>query len=248
MSYRRISVVLVGCLVLMLTGCGETLYSMTEQEEDAIVYYSAKMVSKYNKCQTNGICNARVKDGELGDYDENDTPSDPTLDDAVEKLAQVVFDAADGNVEGLLENTDEPAVHEGLSLSDTIGVSGIDFVLNGFAVSEEYKASSSYILTKSVGKKYLVLNVTGTNKTSDSIDLDTTGDYSFKLIVNGGATATSLQNTFLPNDLTGFKGSIKKDESHDFVLLFQFPDKDVENITNVDLEVTSGGSTRSTAL
>ena len=37
------------CLCFSLTGCGLTLTQMTDQEEEQVVLYSAKIVSKFNR-------------------------------------------------------------------------------------------------------------------------------------------------------------------------------------------------------
>ena len=41
------------CFCLCMTGCGK-LYVMTDDEENQVVLYAAKMVSKYNRAQDTG--------------------------------------------------------------------------------------------------------------------------------------------------------------------------------------------------
>ena len=72
------------CCSLLFTGCGEPLYTMTAEEESIITLYASKTVSKFNKNQTTGICNARVKVGELDENyeaDEEDIPEEEVVED-----------------------------------------------------------------------------------------------------------------------------------------------------------------------
>lgn len=40
---------------LMLTGCGDAAYDLTDKEESIIVNYAAHMVTKYNTYQKEGL-------------------------------------------------------------------------------------------------------------------------------------------------------------------------------------------------
>ena len=63
---KGISVLLIAFLSLSLTGCGliPSLYSMTDEEEDQIVSYASKVVSKYNTLQGDGITRVYSSDYE----------------------------------------------------------------------------------------------------------------------------------------------------------------------------------------
>ena len=59
-------------IAFLFTGCGEPLMKMTAEEEAIITAYASKAVSKFNKNQTIGIANARVREGELDEEYNHD--------------------------------------------------------------------------------------------------------------------------------------------------------------------------------
>ena len=52
--HKRILCGMLLCLCISLTGCGTTLTDMTADEEEQVVLYAAKVVSKFNRAQDKG--------------------------------------------------------------------------------------------------------------------------------------------------------------------------------------------------
>ncbi len=231
---KRISLFLLvaACLSLGLTGCGQTVYTMTEDEETTIALYAAKIVTKYNINQTTGICNARIKEGELEDASTNEDTS-----------TSAVYDESTGE----LVSTDNASSDAGYSFTDAIGIAGMDFTCSTFDVCTEFQASKSFILTEQAGKKYVIVYIDGVNNSSENIDFSSLGERTYTLSINGSASADS-QFTMLSNDLTSYSDIVSAGDSKSFVLVFQFASSAVEDITSLQLNVTSDGSTRATTL
>lgn len=250
---RILLVTSVLCFSLLGTGCGDPLLEMTSEEEAIIALYSAKAVAKFNKNQIIGIANARVRKGELEeDYKPNE---EEEVADAIE---------GEGNAEEtepqIDPETGEPIVSDtegaeqvdtnnnsGLSFSDAIGVDGVDFICSEFDVTTEYKPTDSFILSKVNGKQYVVLSIEATNTTEAAIDFSSFSKRTYSLSLNGGDKANTVF-TPLPNDLANFKGKLGAGESKKFILVFLFSNSSVENISSLELFVTSDDSTRETAI
>ncbi len=262
MKFKRfVLLVSIMCILSCTTGCGETLYTMTTDEETIVTLYAAKMVSKFNKNQTTGICNARIRDGELDDAygttdDEAATDESDTLeDDATDLTEEVTVDPETG--EEIISDTDSETSEEtqedvvstdsGYSFTDAIGIDGMEFTCSKFEISNEFKPSSSFVLSAVSGKKYLVLTIQGTNTSDSTIDFSDVATRKYSLSLNGG-NASSSQYTPLSNDLSQYDGSLAVGESKTFILVFLFSDSSVENITSLELYVDSDGSTRGTAI
>ena len=245
MKFRRLALLSsVLCFSILATGCGEALYTMTDTEEETIALYAAKIISKYNVNQTTGICNARIRDGELDEaygITADDSSGDDNTED-FEDFSSGDLNTADGE-DG--ENSENIDVSDGYSFTDAIGIEGCDFTCSSFDVTSEYKASSSFVLTEVKGKKYLVLYINGENISDNDITFD--GNMDFTLKVNG-SVSSSTQETFLSNDLSTFDGTIKSGEQKEFVLVFQFANSEVGEISSLDLEVTNNGVTRGVTL
>lgn len=259
---RIILLASVLCFSLLGTGCGEPLYEMTSEEEAIITLYASKAVAKYNKNQVIGIANARVKKGELDEEYEPDEEAEAGEDDA---------DSVEGdNTEETIDpETGEPIVSEetsdessqteaqpedganasgetsedaGYSFTDAIGVEGVNFTCRQFDVSNDFKTSSFYMKPTS-GKKYLALYIDAENTSGATVDFSSYKNREYYLSVNGGEKSKA-QTTLLGNDLTSFRGKLGASEKKSFMIVFSFSDSAVENISSVELFVTSDGSTR----
>ncbi|SDB08414.1 protein of unknown function [Pseudobutyrivibrio sp. YE44] len=255
---RIIFLTSVLCFSLLATGCGEPMTELTSEEEAIISLYSAKAVAKFNKNQIIGIANARVKKGELDmeyepeeeeeiEGEENSEGTEPEIDP---ETGEPIVKSEDENQEESGAETGEGTQttgDSGYSFTEAVGIDGVSFVCSEFNVTSEYKPTSSYILSKVSGKKYVVLNITATNESETTVDFSSLPKREYSLSLNGGEKSKS-QFTPLTNDLGSFKGSLKAGESKSFVLVFLFSNSAVDNISSLELFVTSDGSSRETSI
>ncbi len=242
------------CFSLLATGCGEALYSMTSEEEAIIALYASKTVCKFNKNQTIGIANARVRTGELDDTGTDETEEEQS-EEATEET-EVTIDPETGEEivskqveeEDATEETDDSSSDDtGYSFTSAVDIDGVDFTCSEFDVTGEYKASSSFILTQVSGKKYLILYIDAENTSGESVDFSTYSNRQYSLSLNGGEKSNS-QYTPLSNDLSNFDGKLAAGETKSFILVFLFSNSSVENISSLELYVTSDGTTRGTSI
>ena len=240
-------------IAFLFTGCGEPLMKMTAEEEAIITAYASKAVSKFNKNQTIGIANARVREGEL---DEEYNPDEPeeTDDEAIEQPEidpetgePIDVDASSENTEESGEETAEDSSQDlGYSFTEAIGIEGVEFSCSEFDVSEEFK-TKKFFMEKVSGKKYVVLSIEAKNTSDKSVDFSQYKDKSYSLSLNGKDKA-SASFTPLGNDLVNYDGILAAGDKKSLILVFQFSDSSVENITSMELFVTSEGTTRGTTI
>lgn len=237
---------------LMFTGCGEPLYAMTEEEEAIITAYASKAVSKFNENQTIGIANARVRTGELDEDYSQDEKEEEEATEVTEGEEQVEIDPetgepiapAEGEAEG--EASEDSSADGGYSFTDAMNIEGVEFTCSEFDVTPEYK-TKSFLLEKVSGKKYLVLSITAKNTSKSSVDFSKYADRSYSLSLNGGEK-TKTEFTPLGNDLNNYDGLLAAGDTKSLVLVFLFSDSSVENITSLELFVTSEDTTRGTTI
>ncbi|SFI00266.1 hypothetical protein SAMN04487830_11725 [Pseudobutyrivibrio sp. OR37] len=246
--YFFISIV---CIALIFTGCGEPLYAMTEEEEAIIAAYASKTVSKFNQNQTIGIANARVRTGELEEDYTPGVPEEEATEEPVEDTEQEVkLDPETGEpIEGeeAEEGAEDSSLDEGgYSFTSAVDIPGVEFTCSEFDVSPEYK-TKSFLLEKVSGKKYIVLSISAENTSNSSVDFSKYSDRSYSLSLNGGEKTNNLF-TPLGNDLANFDGLLAAGDTKSFVLVFLYSDSSVENITSLELFVTSEGTTRGTTI
>ena len=104
---RCMLLICVSCISLLATGCGEPLYTMTAEEESIITLYASKTVSKFNKNQTTGLCNARVKAGELEEDYEASVDEEESLEEQPVDEENVQIDPETGEPIVSAEGTEE---------------------------------------------------------------------------------------------------------------------------------------------
>ena len=239
------------CFSLLFTGCGEALYTMTAEEEAVITLYASKTVSKFNKNQMTGIANARVRDGELDDDYEADETEEAV--EETEENTEIEYDPETGEPivsedEEITDETTEDSSAEdtGYSLTDAIEIDGVEFTCSEFDVAADYK-TNNFVLSQVSGKKYVVLSIKAENTSDSSVDFSNYTGRTYSLSLNGG-TKASTQYTPLSNDLANYDGILAAGETKSFILVFLFSDSSVENITSLELFVTSEDTTRGTTI
>ncbi len=255
---RILLLICVLCFSIMATGCGEPLYEMTDDEEAIITAYASKTVSKFNKNQSTGICNVRVKTGELDlDYvpdeelEESDNPDemidsenpdDGTIDETDLDNEQDL-DSAEGDTQELEDETS--GGQSGYSITDAVGIDGVEFSCSSFDVSDVYQ-TNAFATSKVNGKKYVILHIDAQNVSNSSIDFSSYGDRSYQLSIDG----TKADTVYVPvsNNLDTYDGVLKANDSKSFVLVFLFSDSSLDNMSSLELFVTSDGTTRGTTI
>ena len=93
----------------------------------------------------------------------------------------------------------------------------------------------------------MVLSIEAKNTSDKSVDFSQYKDKSYSLSLNGKDKA-SASFTPLGNDLVNYDGILAAGDKKSLILVFQFSDSSVENITSMDLFVTSEGTTRGTTI
>ncbi len=254
---RIILIITVLCFSLLGTGCGEPLYEMTSEEESIIALYSAKAVAKFNKNQITGIANARVRKGELDEEykpEDQGQEEDSEIEGEENTEEEIVIDPETGEeivvpaeeeAEGSGDTDNSGA--DGYSFTNAVAIEGVNFTCSEFDVTTEYKPSSSYIMSRMNGKQYLVLYITAENTSDSAVDFSQYANRKYSLSLNGGEETKALF-TPLQNDLANFRGSLSAGDTKSFILVFSFSDSAVQNITSLELFVTSDGTTRGTSI
>ena len=240
--HRFIPAVLIFCS-LFLTGCGTKLLKLTDEQEKAVVAYSAAAVSKYNKNQEKGITGppaTPTKKDDSSDKDKKDK------EDKEDKSTDDNKSSATENPEQTSPEGDGAAANK-VSLNDALQLSGVTIKLVNSEVRSVFNSTNYYSLMPEKGKEFLVLNfeITNTSGADQPVDfLSKNATYTAKV---NGATSAENDKTILLNDLATYQGTVKNGETQTLVLLFQFSEDTISNLTSVGLSVTVNGTTTEVA-
>lgn len=217
---------------MLLGGCGEAPYELTEKEENIIVNYAAHVVTKYNTYQKEGLTyvdledageEAKVEDGAeavpVSDTPEADTPE------------------AGGEVSGL------ESVALTATLADLFGAPGLQLDYLGARLSESYVEDTYFAMYPDAGNQYLILGIDITNVGDTVTEVNyMTGVSSFQVAVNHEITS-SAETTILPEDFAIFEGTLQPGETRETILLFQVP-ATVTSVDSLELVVSAGENYR----
>ena len=198
---------------MLLGGCGDALYDLTDDEENVIVNYAAHIVTKYNTYQREGLTYVSPEEPE-------ETQEDVTVPQTPEAAAPAVSVAAAGSA----------------SLDQLFGADGIQMTYAGAQLAPGYMEGDYYEMTPDAGKQYLVLSIDVTNTGADGVGLDVLSvSPKFTVVLNQSVKSTA-ETTLLDTDFSTYQGTIPAGGSTRLVLVFQVPD-DVASADSVELYV-----------
>lgn len=210
---------------IMMSGCGEEAYTLTDSEKELIVDYSAHVVTKYNTYQKEGLAYVWPEEEEA-EAETSQTQTAETVIPETGTAAEVPDDTA--------ENVDTVYSANAATLDELFGVPGIEINYIGARLADSYIEAENYALYPDSGKQYLVLGFDVTNQ-GDAVAyvdyLDNAGK--FQVTLNGEVT-TSSELTLLLQDFSTFEGTLKPGQTKETVLLFQVP-ATVTSMEKIDL-------------
>lgn len=218
---------------MLLAGCGEELTTLTESEEGIIVSYSAGTVAKFNKRQQDGITAvvAEQEETEKIDSQEEELGNEPDAPDNPDDQSNT--DNQEAGTEPSPQETTEPQV----SLSQALGIAGVEVEYNGYELSSGYEESNYLSMTASEGNTYFIMKFTLTNTGSEGVVCDILNKRPvFTLTLNGGSTYTN-EVTLLSNDLSTYSESLAAGAAAEAVLIFEVPLEETAEITTVQAGV-----------
>lgn len=213
---------------MMMGGCGEEAYTLTDSEKELIVDYSAHVVTKYNTYQKEGLAYVWPEEAEEEEAEPSKTQTAETVVSEAGTVAAVPDDTA--------ENADTVYNADAATLDELFGVPGIEISYIGARLADNYIEAQNYALYPDSGKQYLVLgfDVTNTGDAAAYVDyLDNAGK--FQVTLNGEVTVSS-ELTLLLQDFSTFEATLKPGQTKETVLLFQVP-ATMTSIEKIDLAV-----------
>ncbi|MBR1391419.1 MAG: hypothetical protein IJ567_08270 [Lachnospiraceae bacterium] len=227
-------VVLLLCAVL-LGGCGEEMYELTEEEEYIIADYAAHVVAKHNSRQAKGLV-ALIEE-----------PEEAVTEKIVEQESSGDSDEPEAS-ETSDDNTDETqeSAVELVSLQEALQVEDVAVVYERAQLQDSYIEGDYFALDASAGKKLLVLYFSLENEGETDVVFDMLSRSAAFTVSVDGADPVKSDLTILPSDLSSYQGNIAAGTQTDAVLLFQIPE--TENVDSILLTITQNGEARTVAL
>ena len=218
--------------MLLVGGCGDAPYELTDQEERIIANYSAHILSKYNKYQREGLAFVSVE------LSETDMPDEPVPDvPETEENADLSETPDVPETEG----TEEVPAIQTATLQELFGTGSLSVSYVGARLADSYVQDEYYALNADAGKSYLIVGIDITNIGEMDSEFNQLGsETKFEAIVNGEVTCSS-ELTFLLEDFSSYEDMVAAGATVETVLLFQVPDT-VTEVSSLQLNVAVHGN------
>lgn len=240
MKKQRASLLIVTLIsALFFSGCGTSMYELTDSEEEIIVHYAAYAVAKHNIFQKDG---AKVVDAGLYEAESEEPETEIPDTEDTEAETETGQSSLPQGTDG--QSTEHIPDGEAISLADAIGQSGIlNVTYQGCSVADNYQEGNYYSVQADAGNTYVIMQFTMQNQTSASVEVDTLElNPTFQACFNG-ADWVQEEVTLLLNSLSTYEGIIEAGGQADVVLLFQIPQEQAEQLSDISLSVLLNGTT-----
>jgi hypothetical protein len=236
MKKKGVCALAVALAALLLCGCGEEPYTLTEQEQTEIANYSAHIISKFNRYQADGLTYVHVDDTETEEVAAEESVESTESAGSTESTGS---DALTISEDG---TPSEAGTAVEATLDDVFGSDAIHIACSGTRIDSQYVEESYYALDADSDKLYLIVDLDVTNNSTEAVDVDNLSrNPSFVATVNGEYTSRS-EITILNEDFSTMTETIEPGATVNTVLLFQVPET-VTEVQTLVLEVEVDGQT-----
>lgn len=202
---------------MLLGGCGEEPYDLTENEKNVIVNYSAHVVTKYNAYQKEGL-----------------TYVWPEEEEETESLAEQTTEPETPETQGADAQTPDVAAETATPVNAAAqatfselfggGTAELQFSYVGARLDSSYMERDYFAMYPDAGNYYVILGIDVTNTSEAPVNLDNLSKKpEFSVVVNG-AVKSPAEMTLLDSDFSTFQGMLMAGETREMVLIFQVPD------------------------
>lgn len=236
-------VIMVLSAVLM-TGCGNTIPEMTEEEQELVVEYAANTLLKYDKYYERKLIELTLEQ-ELA---EDTVPKEEEKEETEEKPEKESSLKPDSEVT-IIDNTGD-AVSENISIQKFLGLDSVEITYTGDEVCDAYPEQGEdlfFIMNATAGNKLLVLKFQVKNVSGTETELDIAqSNTRFKVVVDG--KQTNALTTMLLNDLAYYKGTLGAGEETELVLVCEVPEGESGNISALGLMMKNVENTATISL
>ncbi len=226
MKRKKMLAALVCVMALVVGGCGDQPITLTEEEQAAIVYYSAHVVSKYNTRQPDGLTHVPPED----------------LEEATEDVidADIPESASDTEVAGddtpVAEDSEADAPVEPATLTEALGLVGITAEYVGVERKEAYREGEYLSIEAQPGNVILVVTVALNNPTDEDVECNILNKkFTISAIIDKQKKVPAMLTASLKG-LSTFDDVIPAGETVDTILLFEVSEE-ISEANGLELSV-----------
>ena len=230
--------ILAGALLVSLSGCGNTIPALSEEQEALVVEYASTAVLKHD-------ANYQGKLMDLSTLaNEEETPEEET---AEEETTQAP--AEDTNIPEESAPVQEPQQEAGnaeqeeaqvqANAEQVLGLHDVSLTCSGYEVDEFYPKNGNeiyFVMNATPGNNLLVMRFTLRNLLNEEQEIQIRpGAVRVKIDLNGGEK--NALTTMLLNDLATYQGTLGPNEETELVVVGEYPVEDLQAIDSLSVKL-----------
>ena len=229
--------VLTTIMVVSMTGCGNKIPELTEEQVKQVGEYAAVTLLKYDKNSQSRLVDVATVEA----YDQKQKE--------LKELQEVLYKDEKEEAEGMKPVDDTPVKEKNeatapqetiMSLEENFALSeGITINYTGYESCDSYpedgSANAYFALDASEGKKLLVMEFEVKNTSATDQELNFFSKTAVFTVDLGDGKKLNSMTTMLMNDMSTYVGTIPAGESQEMVLLFEIEEGAAENISELKL-------------
>jgi hypothetical protein len=242
-SKKTVALSMAVLMAIGLTGCGNQIPDMTEEQSRLITEYTAGLLLKYDASYKSRLVDNVDEAAQLSEAEQNQ-------EEQQQEDAQTVSDADIENTDAAQSgenDAEDTTVSAELTLAQVLGMDSVQITYDGYQICDSYPEASSdpeelfFAMTAGTGEKLLVLDLTVTNISGETVLFDTMTDTDIKCkaIVNG-SEEHSVYVSMVDNDFLAISQELAAGESLQAVLVTELSEEDAQAIESVSLYVRNG--------
>lgn len=230
---RPFIILLAGTLIVSLSGCGNTIPALSEEQEALVVEYASTAVLKHD-------ANYQGKLVDLSTLkNEEETPEEETMQALAEEAdipkepeqmqepQQDVFSAEQAEAEIQAD------------AEQILGLQDVSLTYSGYEVDEFYPKNGNeiyFVMNATPGNNLLVVKFTLRNLLNEEQDIQMQpGTVRVKIIMNG--EEKNALTTMLLNDLATYQGTLGPNEETELVVVGEYPVEDLQSIDSLSVKL-----------
>lgn len=234
---------IIGCL----TGCGNAIPEMTEEETRMVEEYAAQLILKYDHNYQPSVLTEQQKAVEIAKLEQKAQVQKKIEEDKKKQQENAQAEAAD--------NADDSGSNTGSQVSEPLPDTDIDEFLelgplsveySGYRILKSYpeaaEANDWQGITMATGNNMLIVfeyTITNTGVEDSVLDM-TKRDVRYGFKLNDSLNKAPL-TTLLLNDFTNYRDTILAGESKTAVLIVEVSPETAENLQSVQMNLKYNG-------
>ena len=225
--------ILTGAMLMSLCGCGNTIPTLSEEQEALVVEYASTAVLKHDANYQGKLVDLSTltNEEEMPEEETTQTPAEDTSIPEEPAPMQEPQQEAD--------NAAQEEAQVQANAEQILGLHDVSLSYSGYEVDEFYPKNGNeiyFVMNATPGNNLLVVKFTLKNLLNEEQDIQIQpGTVRVKINLNG--EEKNALTTMLLNDLATYQGTLGPDEETELVVVGEYPVEELQTIDALSVKL-----------